>query len=275
MQFHLGCALDYVVPAPSVFIFNLAVAKSAAHSLIREEMRLTPTLKPEELVMPGTGTRYMRLAVPAGNLSLRYEAEVESPTPVPGPTASVADGLEQIPAEAVPYLFPSRYCQADLLTGLAFDIAGKVPPGEPQVSAICDWVFRNLRYQPGSSDSGTSSIETEVQRSGVCRDFAHLAIAFCRGVGIPARFVSGYASGLPTPDFHACAEAFVAGQWRLFDPSRKVTTDRIIRIGTGRDAADISFATIFGDGPQSELYEMTVFADSVSDTVSSSPDCRS
>lgn len=261
MEFRLGCALDYVVPEPSVFIFNVAVARSAAHSLLREELRLTPTLNPQELTMPITGTRYTRLVVPAGQLSLRYEAQVECPRHLPDPITGPENGLEQIPPEAVPYLFPSRYCQADLLTGLALEVAGNLPPGGHRVSAICDWVFLNLRYQPGTSDSGTSALDTELQRSGVCRDFAHLAIALCRAIGIPARFVTGYAHGLVTPDFHACMEAFVAGQWRLFDPSRKVATNRMIRIGTGLDAADTSFATIFGQGQPSALKGMAVFAE--------------
>lgn len=261
MQFNLGCSLDYLVPAPSVFIFNVAVARSAAHSLIREEMQLTPTLKPQEMTIPETGTRYMRLTVPAGRLSLSYKAEVECPEELPGPKAKSVNEFQQVPGEAVPYLFPSRYCQADLLTDLASDVAGNVSSGEPQVSAICDWVFRNLRYEPGTSDSGTSSVDTEINRSGVCRDFAHLAIALCRGLGIPARFVTGYAWGLATPDFHACMEAYFDGHWNLFDPSRKVSTNRLVRIGTGRDAADTSFATIFGDGRPSELKQMMVFAE--------------
>jgi len=140
-------------------------------------------------------------------------------------------------------------------------VAGDVAPGPAQVAAICNWVYGNLRYLPGTSDSSTSALETARDRTGVCRDFAHLAITLCRALGIPARYVTGYAWGLVMPDFHACMEAFLAGHWHLFDPSRKVATDRMIRIGTGRDAADASFATIFGDGRPSELSEMAVFAE--------------
>ena len=261
MHFRLGCALGYDVPEPSIFIFNVAVARCAAHDLKRERLRLAPILPPQELVMPTTGTRFTRLKVPEGRLSLRYEALVESVSRPPQTITGTQDEVDQIPPEAVPYLFSSRYCQADLLADLAREVAGNVPPGEPQVAAICHWVFSNLRYLPGTSDSATTAVDTEHDRSGVCRDFAHLAIAFCRALGIPARFVTGYAWGLVMPDFHACIEAFIAGHWRLFDPSRKVATDRMIRIGTGRDAADASFATIFGDGQPSELKEMMVFAE--------------
>jgi transglutaminase-like putative cysteine protease len=261
MHFRLGCALDFVVPEPSIFIFNVAVARCAAHNLKREQLRLAPILPARELVMPTTGTRFTRLEVPEGRLSLRYEALVESVPRPPQTITGTQDEVDQIPPEAVPYLFSSRYCQADLLTDLACEVAGNVPPGEPQVSAICDWVFNNLRYLPGASDSGTSALDTQRDGAGVCRDFAHLGIALCRAMGIPARFVTGYAWGLVMPDFHACMEAFFAGHWHLFDPSRKVATNRMIRIGTGRDAADASFATIFGDGRPSKLTEMTVFAE--------------
>ncbi|MCZ6847472.1 MAG: transglutaminase family protein [Alphaproteobacteria bacterium] len=261
MQFRLGCALDYIVPQPSVFIFNLAVARCPAQRLVHEQLRLAPNLTPEELVIPTTGARYTRLEVPAGHLSLRYEAQVERPPQPPRPVFCTEGMVGQIPPEALPYLFSSRYCQADLLSDLACEVAGEFPPGPPQVAAICDWVYKNLHYRSGASDASTSALDTERDRAGVCRDFAHLAIALCRAIGIPARFVTGYAWGLVMPDFHACIEAFFAGDWHLFDPSRKVGTEWMIRIGTGRDAADASFATIFGDGQPSELTEMAVFAE--------------
>ncbi len=265
MQYRLGCTLDYVVPEPSVFIFNLAVAQCPRPRLVREELRLAPTLTPEELVIPATGARFTRLAVPAGRLSLRYEAHVERAPEPPRPTIDAAAEVGRTPPEALPYLFSRRDCQAELLTALACEVACDVPPGLAQVAAICDWVYANLRYLPGASDTSTSALDTARDRTGVCRDFAHLAIALCRAMGIPARFVTGYAWGLVPPDFHACMEAFFAGRWHLFDPSRKVATDRMVRIGTGRDAADASFATIFGAGRPSELTEMAVFAEPAPD----------
>ncbi len=265
MLYRLGCALDYVVPEPSEFIFNVAVARCPRQRLVREKLRLTPSLIPEELVIPVTGVRYTRLEVPAGRLSLRYEAHVERAPEPPGPTTDAAAEVGRTPPEALSYLFSSRYCQADLLTDLACEVAGGIAPGPAQVTVICDWVYENLRYLPGSSDAGTSALDTAQQRTGVCRDFAHLAIALCRAMGIPARYVTGYALGLVLPDFHACMEVFFEGRWHLFDPSRKVAVDRMVRIGMGRDAADASFATIFGDGRPSELTEMAVFSEPVPD----------
>jgi transglutaminase-like putative cysteine protease len=265
MLIRLGCTLGYVVPEPSEFIFNVAVARCPRQRVVREDLRLAPGLIPEELVMPETGTRYTRLDVPAGRLTLHYEAHValtpEPPRPAGGANAEVG----RIPPDVLTYLFSSRYCQADLLTDLACEVAGGVPPGPAQVAAICDWVFNNLRYVPGASDSSTSALDTARHRTGVCRDFAHLAITLCRALGIPARYVTGYAWGLVVPDFHACMEAFFAGRWHLFDPSRKAATDTMVRIGTGRDAADAAFATIFGDGQPSTLTKMELFAAPVAD----------
>jgi transglutaminase-like putative cysteine protease len=265
MEFRLGCTLGYVVPEPSVFIFNVAAARCPRQRIVGEELRLTPSLIPEELVIPETGARYTRLDVPAGRLSLHYEAHVALAPEPPRPASDTIAEVGRTPTEALPYLFSSRYCQADLLTDLACQVAGGVPPGPAQVAGICDWVYTNLRYLPDASDSSTSALDTVRHRTGVCRDFAHLAIALCRAMGIPARYVTGYAWGLVMPDFHACMEAFIGGRWHLFDPSRKVATDRMVRIGTGRDAADASFATIFGDGRPSELTEMAVFAEPVPD----------
>lgn len=261
MHFHIGCALTYSVPRPSLFLFNVAVARCAAHRLEGEQLLLDPDITSQELVVPATGTRFTRIEVPAGHLSLRYEARVECLPKVSGPATTRAGEDAQIPPEVVPYLFSSRYCPADLLADLACEVAGDAPAGEAKVAAICNWVFSNLSYLPGTSDSATTALDTEHDRCGVCRDFAHLAITLCRALGIPARFVTGYAWGLVLPDFHACIEAFFDGRWHLFDPSRKVATDRMIRIGTGRDAADTAFATIFGDGHPSELTAMTVFAE--------------
>ncbi|MFT5540787.1 MAG: transglutaminase-like putative cysteine protease [Alphaproteobacteria bacterium] len=265
MLFRIGCTLGYVVPEPSVFLFNIAVAQGPRQRIVHEELKLTPALTHEEQALPETNTRFTRIDVPAGHLSLHYEARVERAQEPPLPDDATAPAMGQLPAVVLPYLFPSRYCQADLLTDLAYEVAGHLPPGPAQVTAICDWVYDNLRYESGASNSSTSAVETLRDRAGVCRDFAHLAITLCRAMGIPARFVTGYAWGLGFPDFHACMEAFLIGQWHLFDPTRKVATKRIIRIGTGRDAADASFVTIFGDGRPSELTEMMVFAEPAPD----------
>jgi transglutaminase-like putative cysteine protease len=115
------------------------------------------------------------------------------------------------------------------------------------VTRICNWIYEFVEYLPGFTNSSTSAFDTATQRAGVCRDFAHLGIAFCRSLGIPARFVSSYAYGLDPPDFHVHFEAFLEDRWILLDPSRLSPQSSFVRIGHGRDAADTSFATIFGE----------------------------
>ena len=124
---------------------------------------------------------------------------------------------------------------------------GAVPAGRARVQAIVDWIYTNIDYQIGSSQATTTAMQVFVQRAGVCRDFAHLAVTFCRALNIPARLVVGYARfQAPPPDFHAVFEAYLGGRWVMFDATRMSPVDELVRIATGRDAKDVAFATIFG-----------------------------
>ncbi|MCE3271333.1 MAG: transglutaminase, partial [Ramlibacter sp.] len=124
---------------------------------------------------------------------------------------------------------------------------GEVAPGYGRVKAIQDWIHQNITYKPGSTDSNSTAGEVLEQRAGVCRDFAHLGITFCRALNIPARLVVGYVwFDEPPQDFHAVFEAWLGGQWVLFDPTGMAPVDRLVRIGTGRDAKDVAFSTMFG-----------------------------
>jgi transglutaminase-like putative cysteine protease len=147
----------------------------------------------------------------------------------------------------VVYLYPSRFCESDLLFRLAKGEFSQTESGFNRVTRICNWIFQHVEYLRGATNSSTSAFDTVTERAGVCRDFAHLAIAFCRSLGIPARFVSSYAYGLNPPDFHAHLEAYIGGRWILFDPTRLAPQTSFVRIGQGRDAADTSFATIYGN----------------------------
>ena len=148
------------------------------------------------------------------------------------------------------YLRPSRYAPSDLVAPRAWAQFGAMPRGYGQLAAVRDWVRDEIAFRPGASNSITTALDTLEAKSGVCRDFAHVMIALVRGLGYPARFVTGVDYGadpaLGPPDFHAYVEVFVAGRWYLFDPTGISPVNGLIRIGTGRDAADVAFATIFG-----------------------------
>ena len=246
MKFRTGCRLDYEIPSLSTFVFNLAACDTAHQRVLWENLAIAPETAPEEYREPANGNRYHRFSASTGRLSVRYEAEVESaPTfATPGRIGAAAPG--QLPLHTLPYLLPSRYCQSDHLMRLAYREFGAYRPGYNQVAAICNWIYANVDYLVGTTGPLTSAFDTATARAGVCRDFAHLGIAFCRALNIPARFVSGYAYAMEPQDFHAVFEAWLDDQWYLFDPTRRTVPENLIRIGVGRDAADVSFALIFG-----------------------------
>jgi len=155
--------------------------------------------------------------------------------------------VNQVPDEILHYMMPTRYCESDLMSRCAQQLFGDLAPGIGRVQAVVDWIHESIAYEPGSSDSTTTAREVFVERAGVCRDFAHLGITFCRALNIPARLVVGYVwFDEPPQDFHAVFEAWLGGQWVLFDPTRMAPVDRLVRVGTGRDAKDVAFCTIFG-----------------------------
>ena len=158
--------------------------------------------------------------------------------------------IAELPAAVLQYIYPSRYCQSDRLLEAARQEFGTIPPGYDRVEAIRAWVQNRTKFQVGSSHVGTSALDTFQCAQGVCRDFAHLMIAMCRALNIPARLATGIDYGadpsLGPPDFHCYVEAYLGDRWFLFDPSGISPRMGLIRIGTGRDASDVSFATIFG-----------------------------
>lgn len=257
-EYQVGCNLEYQVATPSVFIFNVEVSKTAGVTISREKLSLPGQTAAEHFIQGETGNRFARVQVQPGTFSLAYEAVVERPVFEANDSNAREVAVENLPPETLPFLFPSRFCQSDKLMRLANAHFGKLAPGFGRVAAICDWIHDNIEYQRGSTNATTSAFDTVTERAGVCRDFAHLGIAFCRALNIPARFVTGYAHQLQPPDFHAYFEAYLGGQWRAFDATRLVPREGLIRIGAGADASQASFASIFGGA---QMSGMTVFAE--------------
>lgn len=257
-KFNIGCQLKYNLVQPTTMIFNIQAVKTNGQKILHEELKLEPPLKVEEYISPLEGNRYIRVNAPPGDLEIGYKAMVELSHFYADDKAIAEIDPANLPAETFHFLYPSRYCQSDLMAGLAESEFGELQPGYSRVMAICDWIYDKVKYLSGSTNSQTSAYDTATERAGVCRDFAHLGIAFCRALNIPARFVSAYAYKLEPPDFHACFEAYLGDRWYLFDATRLVPLSGIIRIGTGRDAADVSFGTLFGTV---EMKEMRVFAE--------------
>jgi transglutaminase-like putative cysteine protease len=144
-------------------------------------------------------------------------------------------------------LYPSRYCQSDKLYRLAHNQFGHIKSPFEQVMALTEWINTNVQYLSGSTNVETSAFDTVTEQQGVCRDFAHLGIALCRALTIPARYFTGYAYLLYPPDFHACFEAYLGGEWVFFDATRLMPMNGMVKIAGGRDAADTALANIFGE----------------------------
>jgi transglutaminase-like putative cysteine protease len=246
LKYEFGCELNYKIEQASTLIFNIAIVSNDYQIIVQENIHADSQLKIEEYITSVERNRYFRLNVPPGNLQVSYRAIAQLSPYYSDPNTIFEVQPADLPLDILYYLYPSRYCQSDRLLHFVVAEFGDLAPSYSRVTAICNWIYENVVYLSGSSNSLTSACDTVIERVGVCRDFAHLGIAFCRALNIPARFVSGYAYGLNPPDFHAWFEAYLGDRWYLFDPTRLVPQNGLIRVGTGRDAADVSFATIFG-----------------------------
>lgn len=246
MRFSLGCELDYTIEQPTTLILNIEPMRGAQQHVLSERLTLTPSIQSEAHQAKESSNLYRRVLVWPGTLRIRYEAEVETMPKAFDPAGIYEVPVAQLPLDVLPYLYPSRYCESDKLARFAWREFGNVGVGHERVTAICNWIFQRVDYVAGVSQSATSAQDTFSERAGVCRDFAHLGISFCRALGIPARFVSAYGWQLQPQDFHAVFEAYLGGRWYLFDPTRLCPVDGIVRIGIGRDAADTAFVTFYG-----------------------------
>lgn len=250
MKFRLGCRLDYQVAEPVPFVFNIEAQTLPGQTIEAEALSISPRLEIDRWTMPESGNRYFRLKAPPGPLRLEYAATVDLALSEETPSRIGEIPTATLPLSALPHLYPSRYCQSDKLGRFAQSTFEGIAPGYSRVNAICNWIHEYVSYEGGVSDEMTSAFDTVTQRAGVGRDFSHLGIALCRALGIPARYVSAYAHRLQPPDFHAVFEALLEGPdgpaWYVFDPTRLADPAGLVRIGIGRDAAEVAFSTIFG-----------------------------
>ncbi len=251
MDFTIGATLSYKVETLTPFVFNLEAARFPRQVVTAEKLVTTPDLgTPDRFIAPESGNRYARFLVPKGDFKIEYQASIALDPLCINPTEVTELAAGSLPIDVLPYLNASRYCQSDRLARFANRQFGNEPAGHQRATAICNWIRDNVDYEAGTSDVLTSAYDTLGDRAGVCRDFAHLAITLCRAVGIPARYISAYAWQLVPPDFHAVFEAYLngpgGGAWYLFDPTRMAALDGLVRIGAGRDAADVAFCSIFG-----------------------------
>ena len=251
IRLRLALELDYDIAEPGCdFIFNVHAAHTARQRVVEEVLTLSQDVQPRVETEPATRNRYLRVKALAGPLKLAYRATVDLSHHIADPAQIGEVPVARVPTEVLSYIYPSRYCQSDRLHRLAMREFGQQWQGYGRVQAIRDWVLQRTTFSSNTSNSNTSAIDTLLEATGVCRDFAHLMIALCRAINIPARFTTGIDYGadpaLGPTDFHAYVEAYLGDRWYLFDPSGTAIPMGFVRLGTGRDAADVAFATIFG-----------------------------
>jgi transglutaminase-like putative cysteine protease len=241
---NVGCSLAFEFLEPSVLALQVAPTVVLAETL-------TVVGAPEPVVVATThGGRAAIITGEPGTISVRYSATCAS--------EAAAAATTFFDDAVLTMLRQSRYCPSDLVVGLAMSEFGALRGDDGVVDAIASWVFERITYESGSSGPTDSAVDTLLTGRGVCRDFAHLVITFCRALGVPARLASVYAPGLAQMDFHAVAEVWRGDRWEVVDATRLAPRPSLVRIATGRDAADTSFAaTIKGDV---ELLSADVFA---------------
>ncbi len=252
IRIELQLALNYQIDAQGAdFVFNFHAAHTAHQKVTFENLWLSQPVTSQIHTDAFSGNRYMRLHAQQGELNVKYSATIDITHHVADPNQIAEVTMQALPQDVMGYIYPSRYCQSDRLLKLASNNFGHLPQGYSRVMAIRDWVQNHVAFTSNSSTGSTSAIDTLIGQVGICRDFAHLMVALCRALNIPARFTTGTDFGadpiLGPPDFHAYVEAFVGDRWYLFDPSGTAIPMGLVRFGTGRDAADVAFATIFGN----------------------------
>lgn len=241
-----SCELNYQTTGEVPVIFMLRPRSGWAQWIMKEEFHIQPQVPVVEFT-DVYGNLCQRTVMPAGDFHLSVQYRVLVPDIVDSDLMAAMMPVQHLPTDLLHYLLPSRYCQSDQLAALAVSIIKDAPPTYVRVAKIRDWIFQHIQYVIGSSDASTSARETAEGRRGVCRDFAHLGIALCRAIDIPARMVVGFLHQLEPMDLHAWFEAFIGGRWFTFDATHDTTRGNRIVVAYGRDAADVALATLFGD----------------------------
>ena len=265
MLCRVGCEFVYQAESSTPAIAQVFARRDGPHVIRGERTALLPDVRLSEYI-DAFGNRCARFVMPEGPFTLRYDAVIEvSGEPDEIAAEAPQTAVEDLPNDTLMFLLPSRYCPSDRLMSVAWDLFGATESGWPRVQAICDWVHSSVTFLQGSVGLA-DALEVYLQRRGVCRDFAHLAVTLCRAMNIPARYGFGYMGDIgiepmdAAMDFHAWFEVFLGSRWYTFDCRHNTPRIGRIFVGKGRDAIDVAMVTTFG-APR--LERMTVWADEV------------
>ncbi|HEY1899741.1 MAG TPA: transglutaminase family protein [Steroidobacteraceae bacterium] len=253
MHIRFGYELTYATPVPTHMILMLHTHLGRGQQyVIADNMQVSRTI-PRKSYTDGFGNTCTRLELPAGPTRITADGAIED-SGLREPIALTAHEhpVRDLPFDVLQFLLSSRYCDTEVLMAEAWRLFGHLPQGWTRVQAICDFVHQYIAFDYRSARATRTASETYFERQGVCRDFAHLAIAFCRCLNIPARYCTGYLGDIGVPpvetpmDFAGCMEVYLGGQWHIFDPRHNVRRIGRILIARGRDASDVVISTAFG-----------------------------
>lgn len=272
MRVTVGADFTLWSPQETPAVFMIAPETRGAHMTLSERWETEP-FAPFHDYADIYGNTCRRVTLPAGRFDLRYDAIVAANGDLdPYEPDANEHEIGALPDDALVYTLPSRYCLSDVMFGRAMELFGALEPGWNRVQAICDYVHGHLRFGYGSSNPTTTALDAFESGAGVCRDFAHLAITFCRALNIPARYAFGYMPDIDVPpptapmDFCAWFEAYLGGRWWIFDARNNVRRRARVTIARGRDALDVAMLTTYG---ATTLQLMVVRADRTEDHVRS------
>src|SRR4051812_18720666 len=269
MHLRVGYELVYSCPQPVPMILLVNVHYSRASDIVVPDHLTTVPSVPITAYRDSFGNWCNRLVAPEGRLSLKASGVVRDSGQLDciAPNA-VQHSVEDLPEESLVFLLGSRYCETDLLSDTAWKLFESTPPGWARVQAICDYVHNRIVFNYQNARATRTAAQAYEERTGVCRDYAHLAVTFCRCMNIPARYCTGYLSDIGTPlpwavgDFAAWFEVYLGGRWHTFDPRNNVPRIGRVLMARGRDACDVAIVTTFG--PNS-LLNFRVWTDEITD----------
>jgi transglutaminase-like putative cysteine protease len=254
MRIRLGYDIQFDMPAAAPVVAMLNVHPSRAGDLLEpDRLRIEPDVKQEQYT-DTFGNLCSRFMAPAGRLRLWNSTLIEDSGEVdPSDPSAREIPVADLPPETLQFLLSSRYCEVDLMSNTAAQLFGGISPGWQRVQAICDWVHQNVTFGYAFASATKTALHVYQERTGVCRDFQHLAITFCRSLHIPARYAAGYLGDIQVPltdapmDFSAWFEAYLEGRWWAFDARNNTPRVGRIPMATGRDATDVAITTSFGE----------------------------
>ena len=262
MWLQTECTIKFEVSVATPFILMLRPRSGANQWIASESYTLNPVVPVLEY-SDAYGNLCQRLVAQPGLFSIQTQSIIRTSAEIDVAPSAEFYEIQNLPDHVISYLLPSRYCESDRFVELARDIVFGVKPGYDQVAALNQWLQNHIRFNPDAAHYQLSAVEVNLVGEGVCRDLAHLGIALCRALCIPARMVVGYLHGLQPMDFHAWFEAYVGGRWYTFDATQPTPVGGRVIIAYGHDAADVAVFSQFG--PSLYPYEMSVKVEHLKD----------